>query len=262
MKKRMLIMLLAVIVLLFVPHVASANSPAPDPMLVKLQYKNVEIGSEIEVLFAGEDGSFHANAYGPRTVTERSDHDYFRCTETDTQLCVEWKKADGTALRSNILPIDPVNGSRRPVFSYDGRTNEVKDITGTLGASDFSYVFLFIGIIVLELLAAFALTLLCEFLVGLCFRMKPFRYIIFANLITNVPMNIVLLLVRSMSGGLGYWIALVVLELVVLLIEFLFYRKKYRGRKKVRYILLFTVAANAVSLGAGLLLLRLIYYIA
>ena len=157
-------------------------------------------------------------------------------------------------MQSNTLPISP-DGT----YCYDGKTNELTDRTGSFDTSYLGMAALAIGLVIGEILAAFALTLLIEFLIGLCFRMKPYRYILFANLITNIPMNIVLLLVNSLSGGIGYWIALVVLELVVLLIEFLFYRRKYKERRKVGIVLLYTFAANAASLAAGVALLNLIF---
>ena len=98
--------------------------------------------------------------------------------------------------------------------------------------------------------------MLIELLVGLCFGMKPLRYIILANLITNIPMNIVLLLISTLSG-FEYWIMLIVLEAIVLLIEFFFWRRKYASRK-TWVVLLFTAAANAASLAAGVLLIRLL----
>ena len=45
MKKRRMLLLLLLCALLIVPQAASANAPAPDPLQVKLQYKNVEVGS-------------------------------------------------------------------------------------------------------------------------------------------------------------------------------------------------------------------------
>ena len=258
MKKRRMLLLLLLCALLIVPQAASANAPAPDPLQVKLQYKNVEVGSSVEVLFAGGDGVFHASFHGPQVVTERSDYDYFRCMDSDTQLCVELTRPDGAQMRSNVLSIDTQDGARSHTYQYDGKTNVLKDITGSVSASCLGDVFLYLLVLFAEIAAAFAVTLLIEFLVGLLFRMKPFRYIIIANLITNIPMNIVLLILMGFTGGLGYWIALVVLEAVVVLVEYLFYRCKYKQRRKW-FVLLFTLAANAASLAAGLLLLQLVF---
>jgi hypothetical protein len=256
MKKRIRVILLTIcVLLLLIPHVASANAPAPDPLRVKVQCRNVEVGTVMLAMFAGDDGVFHPDAeYGPRAVNSENGNEYFRRSESDTQLYLEVTHPDGTVMQSNTLPISP-DGTYR----YDGKTNELTDRTGSFDTSYLGMAALAIGLVIGEILAAFALTLLIEFLIGLCFRMKPYRYILFANLITNIPMNIVLLLVNSLSGGIGYWIALVVLELVVLLIEFLFYRRKYKERRKVGIVLLYTFAANAASLAAGVALLNLIF---
>lgn len=255
MKKRVCLLLTILIVLLLIPNVASANAPAPDPLSVRIQCRNVEIGTVMLAMFAGDDGVFHPDTeYGPRTVQRADASEYFRRSERDTQLYLKVTRPDGTVVQSNTLPISP-NG----VYRYDGKTNKLTDRTGSFDTSYLGMALLTLGVLLGEILAAFALTLLAEFLVGLCFRMKPFRYIIFANLITNIPMNIILLLVNGISGGLGYWIALIVLELVVLLVEFLFYRKKYKERKTVGIILLYTLVANAASLAAGVVLLKLIF---
>ena len=254
MKKRSIILLLLLCVLLAIPQAASANAPAPDPLSVKIQCRNVEVGTVMNAMFAGEDGVFHPDAvYGERTVTDGDGSQYFRCTDSDTQMYLELKLPDGTVVQSNTLPITP-NG----VYRYDGKTNVLTDRTGSLDTTCIGDVFLFLLTLLLEILAAFALTILIEFLVGLCFKMKPFRYIIIANLITNIPMNIVLLILSGFTGSVGYWIALVVLEAVVVLVEYLFYRCKYPQRKRW-FVLLFTLAANAASLAAGLLLFQLVF---
>ena len=257
MKKRVLILMLALLLMLPLWHAASANAPAPDPLLVKIQYRNVEVGTVITAMFAGADGVFHQSEYGPVKVSEASGYRYVRRQESDTQLYLEVTHPDGTTVRSNTLPIE-LNGARYAAFRYDGRTNELTDRTGSDGNCALGYAGLFLGISIVSLAAAFGLTLLIEFLIGLCFRMKPFRYIIFANLITNIPMNIILLLLSILTEGAVYRIALIVLEAIVCLIEFLFWRSKYKTRK-AWYVLLFTLTANAVSAAAGLLILRQIF---
>ncbi len=255
MKKRILIALLALCILLLVPNAASANAPAPDPLSVRIQCRNVEVGTVMLAMFAGEDGVFHPDtAYGARTVQREDANEYFRRSDSDTQFYLEITRPDGTVVQSNTLPATP-NG----VYRYDGKTNRLTDRTGSLDTTYLGMALLAIVAVIGEILAAFALTLLVEFLVGLCFKMKPFRYIIFANLITNIPMNIILLFINSLSDGIGYWIALIVLELVVLLVEFLFYRRKYKERKTVGIILLYTLVANIASLAAGVALLHLIF---
>ncbi len=257
MKKRLWILVLALCVLLLLPGTASANSPAPDPSHVEVYYKNLEAGTTLRALFAGEDGVFHPDQYGNVcTVGEyRLDNFSARCEKSDTQLCVEATYPDGTVVRSNVLPIDPISGPKLPVFEYNGKTNELRDRTGALKYSLLGdIVYGLAAVVIGPILGALALTLLIEFLTGLCFGMKPYRYVVIANLITNPAMNIVLRIAAAFLGGdsVGYWIALAILEALAVLIEILFYRRKYRGRYSTKRIVLFTVVANALSCAAGI----------
>ena len=254
MKKR--IVLLFVLCMLLIPHTASANSPAPDPLSVKITCKNVEDGTVMLAMFAGDDGVFHPDTvYGPCTVHNNANQ-YFRHDQADTQLYLKVTLPDGTVVCSDVLPVTPDG-----VYRYNGKTNELKDITGSLDASSFGYVLLFLGVGIGTMLLALALTLLIEFLTGLCFKMKPYRYIFLANLITNPAMNVVLLFLTLLFGGEGaaYWIALAVLEALVVFIEIAFYRKKYRGAHRLRRIVLFAIVANALSCAVGIALNLLLF---
>ena len=103
------------------------------------------------------------------------------------------------------------------------------------------------------LILAIGVTIVIEMLVGLCFRMRPIRYVIIINLITNPVMNLLLLILSiSVESSAAYTVALLVLEAIVRGLEFLFYTRKYRERKKW-VLLLFTLIANAASATAGLL---------
>lgn len=254
MKKHIRILLIVFCALLLIPRAASANAPAPDPLRIDVACENVEPGTVILAMFAGEDGGFHPDEiYGASTVSETTKSVSFHRSEHDTRMYLELTRPDGSTVQSNTLPVTADRS-----FRYDGKTNTLSVRAGSSSDSCIGGVLLFLLMLVAEILGAFALTVLIEFLVGLCFGMKPFRYILIANLITNIPMNIVLLLLNSVADGIGYWIALVVLELIVVLVEFLFWRKKYKDRR-TWYVLLFAVAANVASLAAGLLLNHLIF---
>lgn len=251
MKRRICIVLIVLFALLLLPHAASANAPAPDPTRIKVEYRNVEGGTVVRALFAGDDGVFHASESGTHTVSENNAEDVYYRLRDDTQMYLELTHPDGTVIRSNTLSID-VN-THFPSFRYDGKTNELKDRSNVIDNSPLVASLLYMMLVLAGIAAAFGITLLIEFLVGLCFRMKPFHYIIIANLITNIPMNFVLLWLRSfIDGGGVYWIALVILELIVCGFEFWFYTRKYRDRKKW-VLLIFTLTANAMSAAAGLL---------
>ena len=250
MKKRLCIVLIVLLSLALVPRAASANSPAPDPARMTVECRNVEKESQITFLLAGEDGVFHAGETYTVYQSGSTRLTFYR-GEGDTQFCIELTAPDGTFLQSNAVPL-----KESGKYAYDANSNELKAV-GSF-ADDWLGVLwlpaLVIAYLVLPIAIALAVTLLIEFLVSLCFRLKPRRYVILINLITNPVMNLILRIGAIFIGGeVAYWIALAILELLVCGVEFWFYTRKYKD-KKIGLLLAFTLVANALSAAAGILL--------
>lgn len=87
-----------------------------------------------------------------------------------------------------------------------------------------------------------------ETLIAIPFKLKPYRKIVIVNLITQIILTTAMAL-----SGFNYLITLIALEAFVYIAEFISYSFLYKQISKVR-ILIYTVAANTVSLGLGLLL--------
>ncbi len=108
---------------------------------------------------------------------------------------------------------------------------------------------LYLPLVLLGMVLALALplgfTVLVEFLTAIPFQLKPYKYVILINVVTNLAMN-VLLFILSLKGT-GVWIV-ALLEVTVVLVEYLFYVKKYKDYPK-RKLLLFSIIANALSWG-------------
>lgn len=253
MKKRMWILVLALCVLLLLPSTASANAPAPDPYRMTLQFKNVPDDTVVTVCIWSRNNEVRTEE--PYTVVGNRSF-VFYTTEGDTEFFVTYT-TDGCSINTNTVPLTP-----QGTYEFNYTAGTLKDRTGRAnfqsGLPYLALILVFVGVGVIGALAA---TMLIEFLTGLCFGMKPYRYVILANLITNPAMNVLLLLstVFFGFGSAGYWIALAVLELLVVGIEILFYRKKYRGSRSMKRIVLFTVVANVLSCAAGVALNLLIY---
>ena len=71
---------------------------------------------------------------------------------------------------------------------------------------------------------------------------------------TNIPMNIALVAISFFISGI-YLPALIIFELTVPVLEFLYYRKRYSDQKQ-RKIIIYVITANIASLLIG----RLAFY--
>ena len=102
-------------------------------------------------------------------------------------------------------------------------------------------------------LAAFALTVLIECTLAALFKSKRLVYAVFlCNLLTNPPLNLLLLIYYNYISQNYYWLAVAILEITVVVIEAFALRAlmKYTFKKTLLLSLLF----NACSFSAGLIL--------
>lgn len=253
MKKRLWIVVLALCVLLLLPHTASANSPAPDPTRMKIEMKRVPDGTVVTVMIQNEDGEMRED--GPYTIQNDSSV-VFYTEDGDSSFCIVYS-TEGCDIASNWVSLTP-----QGTYEFDYKTGTLKDRTDRARfLNGLAYLPLILTLTGGRIVLALATTLLIEFLTGLCFGMKPFRYILIANLITNPAMNIVLLFVRLITGisDMWYWVLLAALEVLAVFLEILFYRRKYRGRHSTKRIVAFAITANALSLAAGVALYLWLY---
>lgn len=249
MKKRICMLLLAALLLAFVPHAASANSPARNPWEFTVYVTDVPEGSEITVHLLKADGSDRAQEPQIANGGER-DAVWVLFEEGETAFYLVCVTPDGTETRSDTVEIATFGK-----YDYNGRENTIKDRTkyynNRQSCTFLSGIVLFIALL---FFLPIAITLLVEWLTALCFKIRPVKYVFAINAITNPVMNVMLLIVSSTlyEFPAAYWIVLAFLELAVIGIEFWFYTKKIPGIKRSR-LLLFTVTANVLSLAIGLL---------
>lgn len=232
-------LLLAVLILLcLMPGSARANAPAPDPYRKTIILSDTDEVTAIAVYVDGPDGSFYL------LKTFESEHKkqqkiQFERPRSATRFYIQVTMTDGTVRAS-----EPVDGTERnQKFLYHVKDNTLKKTMGnTLG-------WLYLPLVLLGMVLALALplgfTVLVEFLTAIPFQLKPYKYVILINVVTNLAMN-VLLFILSLKGT-GVWIV-ALLEVTVVLVEYLFYVKKYKDYPK-RKLLLFSIIANALSWG-------------
>ncbi len=90
-------------------------------------------------------------------------------------------------------------------------------------------------------------TVLIEWIVSLFFKLKPSKYVVIINFITNPILNILLFFIYAYNK-MNYIPALIIFEAVIMGIEFWFYTRKYKEYSKIR-LFIFSLAANAASWG-------------
>ena len=244
---RRLGLLLAVLMLLcLAPGTARANS-AYDPFWKTVTLSNAEEVASIALYVDGAEGSFHLHqTYAGDHTKEQTIH--FQRPDDVKRFYIEVTLDDGTVRTSE--PADATGNDQK--YTYDVKTNALKQKSSATG-------WLYLPLILLGLVLALAVplgfTVLVEFLVAIPFRLKPYRYVVLINLITNLVMNVLLYLLRL--NGMGLWIV-ALLEVAVVLVEYLFYTKKYKDHPKGK-LLLFSLIANALSWGLFELVQRLVF---
>ena len=106
---------------------------------------------------------------------------------------------------------------------------------------------------VLSFISAFALTVLIECGLALLFRSRRLVYAVFlCNLLTNPLLNFILMLYYACVGRNGYWMAVAVLEIGVVIAEA--FAIKAMMRYTLRKAAMLSVLFNGCSLAAGLMM--------
>ena len=254
MKKRICILLFSALLLMLIPHAASANAPAPDPWELKVYLENVPEGTTVTAFFLHENGTLRQG----EAYTSSGAKNWkigVRFAEDEKQFYLTLTAPDGTETRTNEIAIEPYGS-----YTLDCETNTLTagkpkgadSCTGSVGEACLScgawlLLYAFAGFFM-----PVAVTFLVEWLTALCFKIRPVRYVFAINAITNPLMNL-LLLIANAFGRISYWVILIALEITVVFIEYAFYKKKYPDISR-RRLLLFTITANVLSLLIGGLL--------
>ncbi len=242
MKKRLCMLLIAALLVLLVPHVASAN--APIPWAIEIACSNIEEGTQVDVVVLKEDGTTRTQH------AEDPQRGIFLSFDSDeTSFYIVCTAPDGTETRSETVEL-----AEYGQYRFDGATNRLTRDGSWYSRKDknsCSNGILWALLLVLLFVLALGLTLLFEFLVALCFGIRPKKYVFIINLIINPVMNLLLFLLAAFDPDLWFYCtALGVLELVAVVLEFLFYRRKYPQYTGVR-LFFFSLTANVVSFALG-----------
>lgn len=245
---RRLGLLLAVLMLLcIVPATTQANA-AHNPYWKDIVLSDTSEVTSISVFVDGADGSFSL------FKTFESEHKkeqkiYFERPQDAKRFYIEVTMADGTVRASE--PVDATGYDQD--YKYNVKTNVLKEKA--------NLTLLYLLLIPLFAIAPLGFTALVEFLVALPFKLKPYKYVILINIVTNLAMNLILPVLRMVMSIRGYndlWVV-APLEIVVVVVEYLFYTKEYKDHPKGK-LLLFSLIANALSWGLFELVQRIVVF--
>ena len=256
--KKPILAILTLLLLLCVPVIALANSAAPDPNAHELLIDDVTDIDSLTVIGYDENGfeKIMVDFYS-------MDDERLEKTRVGSERIIDLYNTGGASKGFRIEIVfsggetqmsQMVNFVGEDSYTYSVSDNEFTGI-GTFNTR--KPAVLQIALWVFMLAIPWGLTVLLEWLVALIFKIKPSRYVCFTNLVSNPVMNIVLLIVMSNFIINYFWLVLI-LELLVVGLEFLFYTFRYKDISKKR-LLLFAVVANAVSYGTYAIISGLFY---
>lgn len=283
-KSRCLLLALFVLfVLIIVPQSALANSAPPPPYCV-VELKNLPQGAcfaDLLVPLTENDEAFCADDDLPNGFTQNtpivcySENGYmsytFHYNQSSSQFTIKDSRVTffeensdhdnlfrkGVQLKlaildssGNILQIsapfslDDIGllNTATGGICYDGATQKVEIGQAASG----------MGTFLLVTVGGIVVSVACEVIVGLCFRLKRIKAIIFVNLISQILMRILFFMLYG-TLFFSYVFLVFFLELLVYWAECAVYSRielDYSGIK----IKKFTLVANVVSLVVGLLL--------
>ena len=118
---------------------------------------------------------------------------------------------------------------------------------------------------IIELLFRIVLTIAIEFLVGREFGLGKKKYlwlIVITNIGTQLFLNITLNLIRFSGGRTVYRLVYFVLEVAIVVIEAIIYRRRFGGEIEKKKLTNYAIAANIASFAAGWILSVLISFAA
>ena len=242
--KKFSLFLFMILFIIMIPLSVWANSPVPRSTNGYIYYKNIKPGCTVRVLTAGRNGNYHTT----EDFQAEKKHGlfmYYR-SENDVSICIAIIRPGEKTVRSNELQLED-----HASYSYDGKTNLLSEGLDPMAVFDDKLRLIISGILIIT---AFFFTLIIELVTGLFFNMGSYRFIVAANAMTNIPMNIALVAISFFISGI-YLPALIIFELTVPVLEFLYYRKRYSDQKQ-RKIIIYVITANIASLLIG----RLAFY--
>ena len=219
---------------------ALANPSIHDYYVHMLYIEDVDKIELMTVYGVEEDGNrFRMEKYDLQKVSWKKQFwiEEENCVNFELEIVLR----DGNSQTSNRIDFsDNMN------YAYNVQENHIK-MCFTYNSTPIKELFQYYLFLLPQILIACAFAVLIEWIIALLFKIKPWRYVIIANLISNVSMNILIGL--SLKYFIfNYFLVVLVLEILVIVAEFSFYKHKYKDIGKAKLII-FTLVANIISWG-------------
>lgn len=245
--------------------------PVSDPMYVDLVRENLSehISPQSDIVAYCEDGfrSYTFHYRNAQSIIEVNDQENVLFFTNDSRKDLDDHREDVYNRGSirlamldqdgSIIKVSPTLVLRAKgflssmigIFDYNARTDEFKVREET---SVIAWI-VYISICIISLL----LTVFTEGLVADCFRLKSFReHIKYTNIVSQILMHTSYVLLYVFFCH-NYLLDMLILEALVYIGEFLFYRRVMR-RIPAKKCFAYTVAANTASLMLGALLIGIL----
>ena len=266
MKKILRVLLISVLLLNCFVFKASADvGPKPS---ITIYFENNSNGEYYVTLLSSSDH------FGPWAIVEQDDFSGYTGNEYDAyKAFYDYCENDDFYLLKYVYECSknnefswsyyPPNEFKIAVYDCVSKTLKVSDVIKREAFDSYYNVVIDNELIVKEevhikeKLISFAirviLTILVELVLGLLFRYrskKEIKTIIIVNIITQIILNIIMLILDYTSGALVWIIVFPILEVFVIIIETIIYCIAFKGHKKIKTVF-YTILANLITLCIG-----------
>lgn len=254
---KLFLLVMVLVVICAFPITAMANAPEPLPYEHEVLIDDYQSVKSIQlILYSGND-STEIDFGGGRIESEDLTIRGFYKTRVPAEKTFIIQNTEGiydsfqliiTLKDDKVVTSSKIDFTEWADYEYCVKDNTLR--AGGIKSRDPGELMKFFWII--ALLVPLGITLGVESIVAAIFKIKPIKYVVIINLITNLIMNTIIIMIFR-NYYFNYFIVVLILELIVLGVEYLFYTYKYKNISR-RRLLLFTFIANALSWGAYALL--------
>lgn len=252
--KKLFLLVIVLVVICVFPVTATANAPEPLPYEHEVLIDDYQNVKSIEIILYTDNGSTEINFSGGGRV---KGVDFtikgFNTTRNPGEKTFKIENTEGkydsfqliiTLKNDKVLTSNKIDFIEWSDYKYCIKDNTIR--AGGIKSRDPGEFTKFLWII--ALLIPLGITLAVESIASVPFKIKPLKYVVIINLLSNLTMNVIIILIFR-NYYLNYFIVILILELIVLGVEYLFYTYKYKYISR-RRLLLFTFTANVLSWGA------------
>jgi len=249
--KKIVIIILTVLLILLIGQTGYANGPEPSPHDQEVLIDDCTIIEHVQIIGKADDeegvikskSGIQLTNYTSETKIESQRIIYFHTRDYKSDIIYDEfylvaTLKTGETVTTNVLQVDDFGTY---LLNIENESIE-RGVIEYRKIGFFASIFLFF-----ILIPPLFITIIVEVLTGEIFKIEIKKHIVLINCITNPIMNVIIIrLLHRLI--IDYWLIVLILELAVLVVEFIFYIFKYKEYSKLKLVL-FTLIANASSFG-------------